>query len=118
MESQPVTTNPFLIMLINMTVVFAVLWALSWIIRFIRILDPTQKKEVTIIEAPAVAPQTEIVAAPIAQPDDTVLVAILVAAVAAYGYSQPQIVSIRRIDGRTWTQANRIDAINASNKRH
>ena len=40
----PVTTNPFIIMLINMTVVFVVLYGLSWMIRLIHLIDPTKKK--------------------------------------------------------------------------
>jgi hypothetical protein len=40
----PVTTNPFIIMLINMTVVFVVLYGLSLLIRLIHIIDPTKKK--------------------------------------------------------------------------
>lgn len=44
---QPVTTNPLLISLINMTVVFAVLYGLSLIIRLIKVIDPTQKKKDT-----------------------------------------------------------------------
>jgi hypothetical protein len=41
---QPVTTNPILIALINMTVVFAVLYGLSLVVRLIQVIDPTQKK--------------------------------------------------------------------------
>ena len=113
MGSQPVTTNPVLIMLINMIVVFAVLWGLSWVIRIIRIIDPTQKKKATITEAPAAVSAT---AALVVQEDDAVIVAVIAAAIAAYDYNQPQIVSIRRIDGRTWRQASRFDAINAGNQ--
>ena len=40
----PVTTNPFIIMLINMTVVFAVLIGLSIMIRLIHVVDPTKKQ--------------------------------------------------------------------------
>lgn len=42
----PVTTNPFIIMMINMTVVFFVLVALSGIIHLIHKLDPTKEPEV------------------------------------------------------------------------
>jgi len=42
---QPITTNPVLIALINMTVVFAVLYGLSLVIRLIQFIDPTQKKK-------------------------------------------------------------------------
>jgi len=41
----PVTTNPFIIMMINMTVVFIVLIALSFLIQLIHKLDPTKKSE-------------------------------------------------------------------------
>jgi len=43
----PVTTNPFIIMMINMTVVFIVLVALSFLIQLIHKLDPTKEPEVT-----------------------------------------------------------------------
>ena len=42
--SQPVTTNPFIIMLINMTVVFLVLIALGVVINLIHYVDPTKPK--------------------------------------------------------------------------
>ena len=41
----PVTTNPFIIMLINMTIVFVVLIALSFLIQLIHKIDPTKKAE-------------------------------------------------------------------------
>ena len=41
----PVTTNPFIIMLINMTVVFIVLVSLSFLIQLIHKLDPTKEPE-------------------------------------------------------------------------
>lgn len=41
----PVTTNPFIIMLINMTVVFVVLISLSFLIRLIHMIDPTKQPE-------------------------------------------------------------------------
>ena len=45
----PVTTNPFIIMLINMTIVFAVLMGvlmgLSAMIRLIHIADPTKESK-------------------------------------------------------------------------
>ena len=42
----PVTTNPFIIMMINMTVVFIVLVALSFLIQLIHKIDPTKEPEV------------------------------------------------------------------------
>lgn len=41
----PVTTNPFIIMLINMAIVFAVLMGLSAMIRLIHIADPTKESK-------------------------------------------------------------------------
>lgn len=41
----PVTTNPFIIMMINMTVVFIVLVALSFLIQLIHKIDPTKEPE-------------------------------------------------------------------------
>jgi len=109
---QPVTTNPVLIMLINMTVVFAVLWGLSLITRLVRMVDPTQKKKLAETSAPAAAPA--VAAAPVAaQQDDAAIVAVIAAALAAYGYSQSQIASVRRIDGHSWAQVGRLDAVNA-----
>ena len=42
----PVTTNPIIIMMINMTVVFVVLVSLSFLIKLIHAIDPTKKPEV------------------------------------------------------------------------
>ena len=39
---QPATTNPLIIMCINMTIVFAVLIGLSFMIKFIHMIDPTK----------------------------------------------------------------------------
>ena len=48
----PVTTNPFIIMMINMTVVFIVLVALSFLIQLIHKIDPTKEPEVPKTSAP------------------------------------------------------------------
>ncbi len=47
MEGQAVTTNPWLIMAINMTVVFAVLILLGVLMQIVHIIDPTKKKKNT-----------------------------------------------------------------------
>ena len=52
MEGQAVTTNPWLIMAINMTVVFVVLILLGILMTIVHLIDPTKK----IKEAPASAP--------------------------------------------------------------
>ena len=41
---QPVTTNPVIIMMINMTIVFAVLIGLQILVQLIHVIDPTKKK--------------------------------------------------------------------------
>lgn len=38
------TPNPLMICLINMTIVFAVLYFLDWMIRLIHMVDPTKNK--------------------------------------------------------------------------
>ena len=86
----PVTTNPWLIALINMTIVFGVLAALGVLIQVIRMIDPT-------------------VAAPVQ--DDTEVIAVIAAAVVALGYSSEQIACVRRIGEAAWTQNARIEAI-------
>lgn len=40
----PVTTNPWLIALINMTIVFGVLIALGVMMSLLQVVDPTKKK--------------------------------------------------------------------------
>lgn len=46
----PVTTNPFIIMMINMTVVFIVLISLNVLIQLIHKIDPTKPPEVKDID--------------------------------------------------------------------
>lgn len=116
MMDQPVTTNPLMIAFINMTVVFAVLYGLSWVIQFFRFIDPTQKKSIAKTEsAPVAAPATAT-----AEPEQAAsyqneaeIVAVISAAIAAYGYSTSQIVSIRPVGGKAWSQAARLEAVNA-----
>ncbi len=109
MEGQAVTTNPWLIMAINMTVVFVVLILLGVLMQIVHMIDPTKKKKAseasTTVAAPAAAP----VATPSAsaQNEDEVVAAI-VGAIVAMGYSSEQIASIRptatsakwRLEGR------------------
>ena len=105
MEGQ--STNPWLIMAINMTVVFAVLILLGVLMEIIHMIDPTKKKKVESAAPVAAAPVT---AAPttVATTNDEKVVAAIVGAVVAMGYSSEQIASIRptatsaqwRLDGR------------------
>ena len=100
--SQPVTTNPLIIMLINMTVVFIVLIALSLLIRLIHAVDPTRKKETP---APVAAPA----AAPIAAPEglSAEVVAAIAAAVTLAGFSAGAIRTIRPLARDGWKNSGR-----------
>ena len=105
----PVTTNPWLIAVINMTIVFGVLATLGVLIQVIRMIDPTQKKTANPVAAPAPAAAPAAVAAPVQ--DDTEVIAVIAAAVVALGYSSEQIACVRRIGEAAWTQNARIEAI-------
>ena len=109
MEGQAVTTNPLLIMAINMTVVFVVLVLLGVLMEIVHLIDPTKKKKEapkaeTTVAAPAAAPAAPTASA---QNEDEVVAAI-VGAIVAMGYSSEQIASIRptatsakwRLEGR------------------
>ncbi|WP_455153405.1 methylmalonyl-CoA decarboxylase subunit delta [Veillonella parvula] len=109
MEGQAVTTNPLLIMAINMTVVFVVLILLGVLMEIVHLIDPTKKKKEvpkteTTVTAPAAAPAAPSASA---QNEDEVVAAI-VGAIVAMGYSSEQIASIRptatsakwRLEGR------------------
>lgn len=96
MEGQAVTTNPWLIMAINMTVVFVVLILLGILMTIVHLIDPTKKKK----EAPASAPVAAPAATPVATPsasaqNEDEVVAAIVGAIVAMGYSSEQIASIR-----------------------
>ncbi|EFM22989.1 OadG family protein [Selenomonas sp. oral taxon 149] len=105
---QPVTDNPFVIMVINMVIVFAVLTAVWGLIELVHLIDPTKKKEV-----PAAPPQTAAVpAAPVmaaapAAADEGVsaeTIAVIAAAVAACGCSPAQIKAVRPAEQPSWSR--------------
>lgn len=115
---QPVTTNPLLISLINMTVVFAVLYGLSIIIRLIKVIDPTQKKKSlrpeysdSIADLAATTEQSVQV-----QEEHEDLVLLFTAAIAAYGKQEFKIVSIRPVGNLCWSQAARVEAVTTRNQ--
>ena len=109
MEGQAVTTNPWLIMAINMTVVFVVLILLGVLMQIVHMIDPTKKKKAPEASTTVAAPAAASVATPSAsaQNEDEVVAAI-VGAIVAMGYSSEQIASIRptatsakwRLEGR------------------
>ncbi|MBR2215321.1 MAG: OadG family protein [Selenomonadaceae bacterium] len=105
----PVTTNPFIIMTINMTVVFIVLMALMVLIKAIHALDPTKEKEEPKQAAPApvaVAPPP-----PVEQVKEEGIpgevIAAIAAAVTACGYSAGEIRAIRPIERNGWKVSGR-----------
>ena len=106
---QPVTTNPLIIMLINMSIVFAVLIGLSIMIRLIHLVDPTKAKEekpATAAPAPAAAPA----AASAPAVDQNVNIAVIAAAVAAYE-GDVRIVTIRPVESAVWKNAGRVSGV-------
>ena len=95
MEGQAVTTNPLLIMAINMTVVFVVLILLGVLMTIVHLVDPTKKKkEAPAATAPVTAPAAPAAPSASAQNEEEVVAAI-VGAIVAMGYSSEQIASIR-----------------------
>ena len=106
---QPVTDNPFVIMFINMVIVFAVLTAIWGLIELTHRLDPTKKKA----EPPAAAPAAPapVAAAPVAPAVpaglSTETVAVIAAAVTACGYSAEQIHAIRPAEQPAWRNFGR-----------
>ena len=106
----PVTTNPWLIAAINMTIVFGVLAMLGFLMKVIYFVDPTrQKKTANPVAAPAPAAAPAAVAAPVK--DDSEVIAVIAAAVAALGHSAEQIACVRRLPEASWTQNTHIEAI-------
>lgn len=112
--SQPVTTNPFIIMMINMTIVFAVLIALGLVINLIHYVDPTrpdrQKQEAPAEPTPAPAPAAP---EPVAEavPENGLtpeVVAVIAAALASYGYGPGAIHAIRPVERNGWKASGRM----------
>jgi Na+-transporting methylmalonyl-CoA/oxaloacetate decarboxylase gamma subunit len=115
--SQPITTNPVLIALINMTVVFCVLYGLSLVVRLIKVIDPTQKKKVAQEET-NVAEKAVSTVAPLSLPQEEYdeMIILFTAAIAAYGYSGARVVAIRPVSNNTWSQAARMETVNSRNQ--
>jgi len=109
MEGQAVTTNPLLIMAINMSIVFFVLIALGILMKIVYLIDPTKKKkEVPKTDTTVAAPATPVAAPSASAQNEDEVVAAIVGAIVAMGYSSEQIASIRptatsakwRLEGR------------------
>ena len=112
MEHSPVTTNPLIIMMINMTVVFIVLVALMFLIKLIHMVDPTKEPEKPVqveAEEPLVAVKSEPSAAPLPEPEPVEqgvspeIIAAISAAISAYGFAgQVKAVRIINHEGTPW----------------
>ena len=89
---QPVTDNPFVIMIINMVIVFAVLTVIWGLIELTHQLDPARPAA-----APASAPKASASTGMSAE-----TVAVIAAAVSACGYSAEQIHAIRPAEQPAW----------------
>ena len=98
MEHSPVTTNPLIIMLINMTVVFIVLVSLIYLIKLIHFLDPPKVMAVKSTSAPELPP------APVIEEGiNPEVIAAISAAISAYGFSgQVKAVHILNHEGTPW----------------
>lgn len=109
----PVTTNPIIIMIINMTVVFLVLIALGFIIKFIHYIDPTKEKtEKTPVKAASVKEQPKVKEAAGEAHEKTAgvpaeVVAAITAAVVSLGYSANEIRAIRPRTSIGWKNSGR-----------
>ena len=108
--SHPVTTNPLIIMLINMTVVFLVLIALGVVINLIHYIDPTKPKAAPEEAAPAkpepVSEPEPAAAAPVEEGISPEVVAVIAAAVASMGCAGT-VKAIRPIDRNNWKNSGR-----------
>ena len=100
----PVTTNPLIIMMINMTVVFFVLIALSGLIHLIHMVDPTKEPEVAdggSGDESAESPQIEEGISP-------EVIAAISAAISAYGFSG-QVKAVRIANHNSGWRRNALD---------
>jgi len=109
--SHPVTTNPLVIMLINMTVVFLVLIALGVVINLIHYIDPTKPKaasreEVPVAPAPAAVSEPAAVE-PVEEGISPEVIAVIAAAVASMGYNSGSIRAIRPAERNNWKNSGR-----------
>lgn len=112
----PVTTNPWLIALINMTIVFGVLIALGAMMSVLQIIDPTKKKaNAPVAEAPKPVVNTPVPAQQAASNNDEII-AVIAAAVAACGCSVEDIAYVRRLPNTGWTNAARVEANTVRNQ--
>ena len=118
MEHSPVTTNPLIIMMINMTVVFIVLVVLMYLIKLIHFIDPTKEKPKPAQveeEEPLVAVKSEPAPAPAPVIEEGIspeIIAAISAAIAAYGFSgQVKAVHIVNHESTPWRSSAKFNTL-------
>ena len=106
----PVTNNPFLVAIINMTVVFGVLIVLGVLMHVIEMVDPTKKKAAPKAAAPVAAPAAAPVAAPVVEDKSEEIAAVIAAAVAACGGAE-NVTAVRiAAPAASWAVGARAEA--------
>lgn len=113
----PVTTNPLIIMMINMTVVFIVLISLSFLIQLIHKVDPTKPPEVKDIDEATEVDETAAIIAKLKEQQSSApapaveegispeVIAAISAAIACCGISgQVRAVRIAGSQNSAWRQ--------------
>ena len=108
----PVTTDPLVIMVINMTVVFLVLIMLMYVIKLSHFIDPTKERAEAAAEVQEAAPAPP---APVVEPEvygiPDEVVAVIAAAVASSGGGDIRV--IRPLGDSGWRGAGRMEGIGA-----
>ncbi len=106
----PVTNNPFLVAIINMTVVFGVLIVLGVLMHVIEMVDPTKKKAAPKAAAPVAAAPAAAVAAPAVEDKSEEIAAVIAAAIAACGGSE-NVTAVRiAAPAASWAVGARAEA--------
>lgn len=106
----PVTTNPFVIAAINMTIVFGVLAIIGLMMHIIEMVDPTKKKSVPVAAPKAAAPAA-VAAAPVVEDKSEEIAAVIAAAVAAAGLTSDQVACVRINRAIAWEMNAHAEAI-------
>lgn len=112
--SQPVTSNPLIIMFINMTVVFLVLIALGLVINLIHYLDPTRAKSKKSQVAPVATVSAKKETPAKANNTDEVsqeIVAAITAALMQFGYTASHIHAIHPAERAAWKQSGHLHGV-------